>query len=138
MPDYTATADCEVRRVQPYEATKAYLCPGCNRDIAPGTGHVVAVPRDAPDLRRHWHHGCWAARTPTRAAALSRSTAASERTLDHLDPATDDAGDVEAHLVRTERRRLAQPPRAESAQAMLLGRHRPPRTATRTAATSAS
>ncbi|MFM2114694.1 MAG: hypothetical protein RI908_435, partial [Actinomycetota bacterium] len=26
----------EVRRVQPYEATKAYLCPGCNREIPPG------------------------------------------------------------------------------------------------------
>jgi hypothetical protein len=49
----------EVRRVQPYEARKAYLCPGCNRDIPAGTGHVVAVPLDAPDLRRHWHRGCW-------------------------------------------------------------------------------
>ncbi len=63
MPDYTATAECEVRRIQPYQANKAYLCPGCNRDILAGTGHVVAVPLDAPDLRRHWHHGCWAART---------------------------------------------------------------------------
>jgi hypothetical protein len=57
--DYTATAECEVRRIQPYQATKAYLCPGCNRDIPAGTGHVVAVPLDAPDLRRHWHKGCW-------------------------------------------------------------------------------
>lgn len=57
--DYTASAECEVRRVQPYEATKAYLCPGCHRDIPAGTGHVVAVPVDAPDLRRHWHRGCW-------------------------------------------------------------------------------
>jgi len=60
--DYTATAECEVRRVQPYEARKTYVCPGCHRDIPPGTGHVVAVPVEAPDLRRHWHHGCWAAR----------------------------------------------------------------------------
>ena len=36
--------DVEVRRVQPYQATKAYLCPGCNRDIPAGTGHLVAVP----------------------------------------------------------------------------------------------
>jgi hypothetical protein len=63
VPDYTATAECQVRRIQPYQADKTYLCPGCNRDILPGTGHVVAVPLDAPDLRRHWHHGCWAART---------------------------------------------------------------------------
>lgn len=57
--DYTAVVDCDVRRLQPYEATKTYLCPGCNRDIRPGTGHIVAVPREAADLRRHWHHGCW-------------------------------------------------------------------------------
>ncbi len=54
--------DVDVRRIQPYEATKRYLCPGCNQDIPPGTGHVVAVPAAAPDLRRHWHHGCWAHR----------------------------------------------------------------------------
>jgi hypothetical protein len=59
MPDYTAMAECDVRRIQPYEARKPYLCPGCHRDIAAGTGHLVAVPHDAPDLRRHWHHGCW-------------------------------------------------------------------------------
>lgn len=51
--------EVEVRRVQPYEATKAYQCPGCNQDIPSGTGHIVAVPTDAPDLRRHWHRGCW-------------------------------------------------------------------------------
>ncbi|MCB1005683.1 MAG: hypothetical protein KDB35_15980 [Acidimicrobiales bacterium] len=58
--------DLEVRRVQPYEATKTYLCPGCNRDIPPGTGHIVAVPRLAPDLRRHWHKGCWDRRATRR------------------------------------------------------------------------
>lgn len=52
----------DVRAVQPYEATKHYLCPGCNRDIPPGTGHLVAVPRYAPEDRRHWHRGCWQAR----------------------------------------------------------------------------
>ena len=52
-------ADVEVRRVQPFQATKRYLCPGCNQHIEPGTGHVVVVPRDAPDLRRHWHTPCW-------------------------------------------------------------------------------
>jgi hypothetical protein len=54
--------DLEVRRVQPYEATKTYRCPGCEGDIPPGTGHVVVVPLPAPDLRRHWHHGCWRSR----------------------------------------------------------------------------
>jgi hypothetical protein len=51
--------DVEVRRVQPYEATKPYVCPECHRDIPTGTGHLVVVPRAAPDLRRHWHHACW-------------------------------------------------------------------------------
>jgi len=48
-----------VRRVQPYQAMKNYLCPGCNGEIRPGTGHLVVVPLPAPDLRRHWHHPCW-------------------------------------------------------------------------------
>jgi hypothetical protein len=62
----TMGLEVDVRRVQPYEATKAYLCPGCNRDIPPGTGHVVAVPREAPDLRRHWHRACWTNRARRR------------------------------------------------------------------------
>jgi hypothetical protein len=48
-----------VRFVQPFQATKAYVCPGCQQEIRPGTGHVVVVPRQAPDLRRHWHRACW-------------------------------------------------------------------------------
>ena len=48
----------EVRRVQPYQAGKSYLCPGCNQDIPAGTGHVVVVPLETPDLRRHWHRHC--------------------------------------------------------------------------------
>ena len=60
--DPTAAAadeDIELRFVQPFQATKTYLCPGCNQDIPSGTGHMVAVPKDAPELRRHWHRGCW-------------------------------------------------------------------------------
>ena len=49
----------DVRRVQPYEAHKEYVCPGCHRTIPVGMGHVVCVPSEAPDLRRHWHKGCW-------------------------------------------------------------------------------
>jgi hypothetical protein len=49
----------EVRHVQPYQAAKAYTCPGCHGTIAPGEGHKVVVPHDAPQDRRHWHTGCW-------------------------------------------------------------------------------
>ena len=45
--------------MQPYQAVKAYRCPGCDHEIAPGQGHEVVVPVDAPDLRRHWHTSCW-------------------------------------------------------------------------------
>jgi hypothetical protein len=57
--DRDGVDEVEVRRVQPYEATKTYLCPGCNQDIRPGTGHLAVVPRSSPDLRRHWHRACW-------------------------------------------------------------------------------
>ena len=57
--DPSATPDAETRFLQPYQATKTYLCPGCLRDIPPGMGHIVAVPPEDPDLRRHWHRGCW-------------------------------------------------------------------------------
>lgn len=64
----------EVRRgmtwtVQPVGASqsqKSYTCPGCGRQVAPGTAHLVAwradgVMGDAADLaaRRHWHTSCW-------------------------------------------------------------------------------
>lgn len=55
----TEVGEVEVRRVQPYQATKVYVCPGCNQEIGVGVGHVVVVPVDAPDLRRHWHRPCW-------------------------------------------------------------------------------
>ncbi len=45
--------------VQPYAARKSYLCPGCSSTIVAGVGHLVVIPEDAPDLRRHWHRGCW-------------------------------------------------------------------------------
>lgn len=49
----------EVRPIQPFQATKAYTCPGCNGTIAAGTGHLVVVPQAAPEDRRHWHRSCW-------------------------------------------------------------------------------
>jgi hypothetical protein len=48
-----------VQVVQPYQALKSYVCPGCELSIDPGTGHLVIIPEHAPDLRRHWHRGCW-------------------------------------------------------------------------------
>jgi hypothetical protein len=62
MDDPESYGELDVRFIQPYQATKDYICPNCNRDIASGTGHFVVVPVDAPDLRRHWHRGCWEGR----------------------------------------------------------------------------
>jgi hypothetical protein len=64
--------EVEVRAIQPYQARKAYRCPGCDQQIAPGTGHVVVVPREAPDLRRHWHRACWEARHRRRPGRRTR------------------------------------------------------------------
>lgn len=54
-----ADHEVDVSYVQPYQAHKPYRCPGCQQEIPPRTHHVVAVPRVAPDDRRHWHTGCW-------------------------------------------------------------------------------
>ncbi len=65
----TTNDDVEVRHIHPYQASKAYRCPGCDHEIRAGEGHEVVVPVDAPDLRRHWHTPCWrsaATRHPTR------------------------------------------------------------------------
>ncbi|HVA74022.1 MAG TPA: hypothetical protein VNF71_05615 [Acidimicrobiales bacterium] len=56
----------EVRFVHPFQAVKRYVCPGCQQEIAIGTGHVVVVPEGAPDLRRHWHRPCWDRRADRR------------------------------------------------------------------------
>jgi hypothetical protein len=61
-PEHSWTEDDDgedVRHVQPYQAVKAYRCPGCDHEIRPGEGHEVVVPRAAPQDRRHWHTGCW-------------------------------------------------------------------------------
>jgi hypothetical protein len=63
-------AGVEVRRVQPYRALKTYLCPGCNQDIQPRAMHLVVVPLDTPDLRRHWHEACWQHRDRRRPGRL--------------------------------------------------------------------
>ncbi len=55
-----------VQPVSAAQAKKTYTCPGCGRDVVPGTAHVVVwradgVLGDAADLaaRRHWHNPCW-------------------------------------------------------------------------------
>jgi hypothetical protein len=72
-----ADGDWLVRTVPGAHGRKTYRCPGCDHEIAPGVGHVVAWP--APDTgygdggsdgagyegteeRRHWHTNCWQSR----------------------------------------------------------------------------
>jgi hypothetical protein len=38
---------------------KPYRCPGCDHMIVAGAWHLVVVPQDDPDDRRHWHTECW-------------------------------------------------------------------------------
>jgi hypothetical protein len=38
---------------------KVYRCPGCDHEIRTGVSHLVVVPNEAPDERRHWHTECW-------------------------------------------------------------------------------
>lgn len=56
----------ELRRIQPYQADKTYVCPGCNQEIWRGVGHVVIVPVNDPGGRRHWHTPCWEHRANRR------------------------------------------------------------------------
>lgn len=52
---------------------KTYRCPGCDQEIPPGVGHVVAWPEHhGVDDRRHWHRACWNARD-RRAPRTQRS-----------------------------------------------------------------
>jgi hypothetical protein len=55
-PPWALTPGFDVRRVS---GDKPYRCPGCDHLIRPGLWHLVVVPQDAPDERRHWHERCW-------------------------------------------------------------------------------
>jgi hypothetical protein len=55
-PTWALTAEFDVRRVT---GDKPYRCPGCDHLIRAGLWHLVVVPQDAPDERRHWHERCW-------------------------------------------------------------------------------
>lgn len=56
----------EVRAIQPYQAQKVYVCPGCNNEIAQGVFHFVIVPLSDPSARRHWHRACFERRETRR------------------------------------------------------------------------
>ncbi|WP_304111399.1 hypothetical protein [Mycolicibacterium bacteremicum] len=61
--------DHEVRSVPASRADKTYRCPGCDHEIRPGVAHIVAIPLDDVEDRRHWHTSCWTNRSrrgPTR------------------------------------------------------------------------
>jgi hypothetical protein len=50
------------------DSGKFYRCPGCDQEIPPRVGHIVAWPAlsigaaGGVDDRRHWHRACWANR----------------------------------------------------------------------------
>ncbi|HSL67921.1 MAG TPA: hypothetical protein VK977_07165 [Actinomycetota bacterium] len=55
-PTWSLVPGFEVRRVS---SDKPYRCPGCDHEIREGVWHLVVVPQDVPDERRHWHTECW-------------------------------------------------------------------------------
>lgn len=55
-PAWALVPGFDVRRVS---SDKPTTCPGCDLQIRPGVWHLVVVPRDAPEERRHWHERCW-------------------------------------------------------------------------------
>ncbi|HEY0573485.1 MAG TPA: hypothetical protein VGD73_05240 [Pseudonocardia sp.] len=67
----SADGEWMVRTVPGTLGRKTYRCPGCDQEIAPGVGHLVAWPAgtdgyDGSGQRRHWHNPCWAARRRRR------------------------------------------------------------------------
>lgn len=62
-----------VRPIAGAASAKHYRCPGCDQEIPPGVGHVVAWREyDGLDDRRHWHRACWNARD-RRTSKVQRS-----------------------------------------------------------------
>ena len=55
-PPWAQVPGHEVRRVG---GEKSYMCPGCEHPIRVGVWHLVVVPGQDPDSRRHWHTECW-------------------------------------------------------------------------------
>jgi hypothetical protein len=55
-----------VQPISAANARKSYVCPGCGREVAPGSEHVAVWRADglfgdeaALADRRHWHAHCW-------------------------------------------------------------------------------
>ncbi len=55
-PSWAALPGHDVRQVS---GEKEYRCPGCDHLVRAGTLHLVVVPNETPDERRHWHLECW-------------------------------------------------------------------------------
>jgi hypothetical protein len=55
-PEWAEVDGYQIRTVG---GDKPYICPGCDHSIRIGLQHLVVVPTDAPDERRHWHTECW-------------------------------------------------------------------------------
>lgn len=56
FPPWAQAPGVEVREVM---GDKVYRCPGCDHEIRRGLQHLVVVPLDATEERRHWHERCW-------------------------------------------------------------------------------
>ena len=58
ITDPLTNEDALCRKIQPYQANKAYTCPECGQEIFRGQGHFVVVPGHDSASRRHWHEIC--------------------------------------------------------------------------------
>ena len=55
-PAWAEAPGFDVRQVG---GEKEYRCPGCDHTVRAGSWHLVVVPTDDTDARRHWHTECW-------------------------------------------------------------------------------
>jgi len=55
-PVWALVPGYDVRQVA---GDKDYRCPGCDHLVRAGSWHLVVVPQDDTDARRHWHTECW-------------------------------------------------------------------------------
>ena len=56
VPAWAEATGYEIRHVG---GQKEYRCPGCDHVVRAGSWHLVVVPQDDVDARRHWHTECW-------------------------------------------------------------------------------